>query len=54
MAGAFGSAPMNDRELIERHVAEFNRGVRTGNWEPMLAELVNGRVTRLTVRFDER
>jgi hypothetical protein len=28
-----------DVQLIERHVAAFNDGVRTGDWEPMLAGL---------------
>jgi SnoaL-like domain len=26
----------DDLQLIERHVAAFNHGVRTGDWEPML------------------
>jgi SnoaL-like domain len=29
----------DDLQLIERHVAAFNHGVRTGDWEPMLAGL---------------
>jgi hypothetical protein len=28
-----------DVHLIERHVQAFNEGVRTGDWEPMLAGL---------------
>ena len=28
---------MTGRELMESHVARFNEGVRTGDWEPMLA-----------------
>ena len=27
---------MTGRELMESHVARFNEGVRTGDWEPML------------------
>jgi hypothetical protein len=27
------------RELVERHARTFNHGVRTGDWEPMLAGL---------------
>ena len=30
----------DDLQLIERHVAAFNEGVRTGDWEPMLANFV--------------
>jgi hypothetical protein len=29
-------APPADVRLIQRHVAAFNRGVRTRDWEPML------------------
>jgi hypothetical protein len=30
----------DDLQLIERHVAAFNHGVRTGDWEAMLANFV--------------
>ena len=30
-------APPDDLQLIEHHVEAFNHGVRTGDWEPMLA-----------------
>jgi len=29
------------REIAERHVARFNEGVRSGDWEPMLAGLAD-------------
>jgi len=28
---------VSGRELLERHVGAFNHGVRTADWEPMLA-----------------
>jgi hypothetical protein len=28
---------LTGRELMESHVARFNEGVRSGDWEPMLA-----------------
>lgn len=28
---------MSGRELLERHIRAFNHGVRTSDWEPMLA-----------------
>jgi hypothetical protein len=28
---------VSGRELLERHVRSFNHGVRTADWEPMLA-----------------
>jgi hypothetical protein len=28
---------LSGRELLERHVRAFNHGVRTSDWEPMLA-----------------
>jgi hypothetical protein len=30
------------RELMESHVARFNDGVRSGDWEPMLARFADG------------
>lgn len=32
---------MTGRELIESHVARFNEGVRSGDWEPMLARFAD-------------
>ena len=32
---------MSGRELMESHVARFNEGVRTGDWEPMLARFAD-------------
>ena len=32
---------MTGRELLESHVARFNDGVRTGDWEPMLARFAD-------------
>ena len=32
---------MTGRELMESHVARFNEGVRTGDWEPMLARFTD-------------
>ncbi|MFL5927456.1 MAG: hypothetical protein ACJ77E_11030 [Gaiellaceae bacterium] len=32
---------MTGRELMESHVARFNLGVRTGDWEPMLARFAD-------------
>jgi len=29
------------RELLESHVARFNEGVRSGDWEPMLARFAD-------------
>jgi hypothetical protein len=29
------------RELVESHVARFNEGVRSGDWEPMLARFAD-------------
>jgi hypothetical protein len=28
---------VSDAQLLERHVRRFNEGVRSGDWEPMLA-----------------
>lgn len=28
-------------ELVEKHVRAFNHGVRTGDWEPMLASFAD-------------
>lgn len=32
---------MSGRELMESHVARFNEGVRTGDWEPMLSRFAD-------------
>ena len=32
---------MTGRELMESHVARFNEGVRTADWEPMLARFAD-------------
>jgi hypothetical protein len=32
---------VSGRELMESHVARFNEGVRTGDWEPMLARFAD-------------
>ena len=32
---------MTGRELMESHVARFNEGVRTGDWEPMLVRFAD-------------
>ena len=32
---------MSDHDLIESHVARFNEGVRSGDWEPMLARFAD-------------
>ena len=32
---------MTGRELVDRHVRAFNHGVRSGDWEPMLAGLAD-------------
>ena len=32
---------MSGRELMERHVRAFNHGVRTSDWEPMLAHFAD-------------
>jgi hypothetical protein len=33
---------VSGRELLERHVRAFNHGVRTSDWEPMLAHFADG------------
>jgi hypothetical protein len=32
---------LTGRELMESHVARFNEGVRSGDWEPMLAHFAD-------------
>ena len=32
---------MTGRELLESHVARFNEGVRSGDWEPLLMPFAN-------------
>ena len=32
---------MTGRDLMQSHVARFNEGVRSGDWEPMLAHLAD-------------
>ena len=32
---------MTGRDLMESHVARFNAGVRTGDWEPMLGRFAD-------------
>ncbi|NUR77776.1 MAG: nuclear transport factor 2 family protein [Thermoleophilia bacterium] len=32
---------LSGRELLESHVARFNEGVRSGDWEPMLAHFAD-------------
>jgi steroid delta-isomerase len=37
---------MTGADLVQAHVRSFNEGVRSGNWEPMLARFADGAVLR--------